>query len=70
MTTIFEAIRSEYDQQIIPCRLLCEIMSKCGYSQREISANIRRAINRKQLGVVHFKKAKRRPSPQSLIVII
>lgn len=66
---ILEAIRQEYGQQIFPCWQLCDILRNCGYSQREISAIIREAINKKQIGVVSFKKLKRRPPPKSLIVV-
>jgi hypothetical protein len=66
---IFDAIRQEYGQQTFPCWLLCDILRNCGYSQREISAIIREAINQKQIGIVSFKKLKRRPPPKSLIVI-
>ena len=47
---IIEAIKQEYDLQIIPCWLLTDILSKCGYSQREISEIIREAINKKKMG--------------------
>ena len=67
---IFEAIRQEYGQQIFPCWQLSEILTKCGYSQREISAIICKAVRSKRMGIVSFKKLKRKQSSEKFLVII
>ena len=67
---ILEAIWIQYGKRVITCEELSDILKRCGYSKREISAIILEAINQKKVGVVSFRKLKRRPPPQSIIVII
>lgn len=67
---IIEAIWIEYGKRIITCGELSDILKRCGYSKREISTIIREAINQKKLGIVSFRKLRRKPPSQSLIVII
>lgn len=67
---ILEAIRQEYGQQIFPCWQLSAILKDCGYTEKEISEVIREAINQKKVGVVSFRKVKRKPSSEKFLVII
>lgn len=67
---ILETIWLEYSKRVITCGELSAILKRCGYSEREISEVIREAINQKKLGVVSFRKLRRKPPSQSLIVII
>ena len=67
---ILEAIRQEYGQQIFPCWQLSAILKDCGYTEKEISEVIRESINQRKVGVVTFRKLRRRPPSQSLIVFI
>lgn len=67
---ILEAIRQEYSQQVFTCWELSDILKKCGYSEREISSIICEAVRSKRMGIVSFKKLKRRPSSEKLLVII
>lgn len=67
---IIEAIRQEYGQQIFPCWQLTAILKDCGYTEKEISEVIREAVRSKRMGIVSFKKLKRKPSREKLLVII
>ena len=67
---ILEAIRQEYGQQIFPCWQLSAILKDCGYTEKEISEVIRESINQRKVGVVTFRKLRRKPPSKSLIVII
>ena len=66
---ILEAIWIQYGKRVLTCGELCDILKNCGYSKREISAIIREAINLRKVGVVTFRKLRRKPPSQSLIVI-
>lgn len=67
---ILEAIWIQYGKRVITCGELCDILKNCGYSKREISAIILEAIHKRKVGVVTFRKLRRKPPTQSLIVII
>lgn len=67
---ILEALWIQYGKRVITCEELSDILKRCGYSKREISAIIREAINQRKVGVVTFRKLRRKPPSQSLIVII
>lgn len=67
---ILEAIWIEYGKRVITCEELSDILKRCGYTKREISAIIREAINKRKVGIVSFRKLRRKPPSQSLIVII
>ena len=67
---IIEAIWIQYGKRVLTCGELCDILKNCGYSKREISTIIREAINQKKLGIVSFKKLRRKPPSNKLIVII
>lgn len=67
---ILEAVWIQHEKRVLTCEELSTILKNCGYSKREISAIIREAINQKKLGVVSFRKLRRKPPSQSLIVII
>ena len=67
---ILETIWIEYGKRVLTCGELCDILKNCGYSKKEISAIIREAINQKKVGVVTFRKLRRKPPSNKLIVII
>jgi hypothetical protein len=67
---ILETIWLEYGKRIITCGELSDILKRCGYAKREISSIVREAIYRRKVGVVSFRKLRRKPPPQSIIVII
>ena len=67
---ILEAIWIEYGKRVITCGELSDILKRCGYSKQEISAIIREAINQKKVGIVSFRKLRRKPPSNKLIVII
>ena len=67
---IFDAIRQEYGQQIFPCWQLSAILKDCGYTEKEISNVVRKAIDQKRIGIISFRKVKRKPSSEKLLVII
>ena len=67
---ILETIWIEYGKRVFTCEELSDILKRCGYSKREISSIIRESINQKKLGVVSFRKLRRKPPSKSLIVII
>lgn len=67
---ILEAIRQEYSQQVFTCWELSAILKDCGYTEKEISEVIREAINQKRIGIISFRKVKRKPSSEKLLVII
>ncbi len=66
---IIESIWIEYNKRLFTCAELSDILKMCGYSKREISEIIREGINKKKIGVVSFKKTKKKPPPDKLIVI-
>ena len=66
---ILETIWIEYSKRVFTCGELSDILKRCGYTKREISAIIREAINQKKLGIVSFRKLRRKPPSKSLIVI-
>lgn len=67
---ILESIWIEYSKRVFTCGELCDILKRCGYSKREISTIIREAINQKKVGIVSFRKLRRKPPSNKLIVII
>lgn len=67
---ILETIWIEYGKRIITCGELCDILKRCGYSKRERSSVIREAINKRKVGIVSFRKLRRKPSSEKLLVII
>ena len=66
---IFESIWIQFSKRVYSCEELSDILKMCGYSPRDISEIICEAINQKKLGVVTFKKVRRKPPKHSLIVI-
>ena len=66
---IIESIWIEYNRRVFTCEELSEILKNCGYSKRKIAKTICDAINEKRLGVVSFKKTKKKPQSYRLIVI-
>ena len=67
---ILESIWIEYSKRVFTCGELCDILKNCGYSKREISSIVRELINQKKLGIVSFRKLRRKPPSNKLIVII
>lgn len=67
---ILEAIWIQYGKRVITCEELSDILKNCGYSKREISAIVLDAIHQKKVGIVSFRKLRRKPPSNKLIVII
>lgn len=67
---ILEAIWIQYGKRVITCEELSDILQNCGYSKREISAIVLDAIHQRKVGVVSFRKLRRKPPSNKLIVII